>query len=108
MKTLVCCLLLAAPLAPHRDFLTPDEVDQIKEAQEPNERIVLYARFARQRIEMVKSLLSKEKAGRSLLIHDALDDYAKIIDAIDDVTDSALSHKADMQAGLKMVAGVER
>jgi hypothetical protein len=108
MKTLVCCLLLAAPLAAQRDFLTADEVDQIKEAQEPNERIALYAKFAKQRVEMVKSLLAKEKAGRSLLIHDALDDYAKIIDAIDDVTDSALSHKADMQAGLKLVANVER
>ncbi|HLK63545.1 MAG TPA: hypothetical protein VKU19_08905 [Bryobacteraceae bacterium] len=109
MKTLICCILLAAPLAAQqRDFLTADEIDQIKEAQEPNARIALYAKFAKQRIEMVKSLLAKEKAGRSLLIHDALDDYTKIIDAIDDVTDSALSHKADMQPGLKLVANVEK
>lgn len=109
MKTLLCCLLLAAPLAAQqRDFLTADEVDQIKEAQEPNARVALYAKFAKQRIDMVKSLLSKEKAGRSLLIHDALDDYAKIIDAIDDVTDASLAHKVDMQAGLKLVASTER
>lgn len=109
MKTLSCVLLLATAMAAQqRDFLTADEVDQIKEAQEPNARVALYAKFARQRMDMIKSLLSKEKAGRSILIHDALDDYAKIIDALDDVTDGALAHKVDMQASLKLVASMEQ
>jgi hypothetical protein len=109
MKLLFGCLALAAVLAgQQRDFLTADEIDQIKEAQEPNDRVTLYAKFAKQRIEMVRSLLSKDKAGRSLLIHDALDDYARMIDAIDDVTDGALAHKVDMAVGLKAVAAVEQ
>jgi len=110
MKLLLCGLLLgtAAWSQVTKDFLTSDEVDQIREAQEPNQRIALYVKFARERVEMVKSLIAKDKAGRSILIHDALDDYAKILDAIDDVTDEALGKKGNMALGLKAVASMEK
>jgi len=108
MKTWLCLLLLAAPLVAQHDFLSADEIDQVREAQEPNQRLKLYAGFARERIDLVKNLLGKEKPGRSILVHDALEEYGKILDAIDTVADAAAARHADITVGLAAVAVAER
>jgi hypothetical protein len=108
MRTLICCLLLAAPLAAQRDFLTEAEIERVRDAQEPNARLALYASFARERVDLVKNLLSKDKAGRSVMIHDALDDYAKILDAIDDTADDALAKKRDIKVGMNAVSNADQ
>jgi hypothetical protein len=109
MKTLLLCAIMALPLAAQRDFLTADEADQIREtSQDPNARLKLYVHFARQRMDLVKSIMAKEKAGRSALVHDALDDYSHIIDAMDDVVDDALKHGSDIKAGLAAVQSTEK
>jgi hypothetical protein len=113
MWLLTAGLALAAWLAPaavaqDRDFLTGDEAAQIKDAQDPNLRIQLYAKFARRRIDLIKSLLSRDKQGRSIVIHDALDDYAQIIDAIDAVIDDALVRKVDVKPSMMALSNYER
>jgi hypothetical protein len=108
MRTLLCCALLAAPLAAQSDFLTAGEIEQVREAQEPNARLTLYADFAKARLDLIKSLVAKPKAGRSILIHDALDAYARILDALDEVADQATARSADVKKGLAAVASAER
>jgi hypothetical protein len=107
MRFCIALLLAAGAFAQDRDFLTSDEADQVREIQEPNERLKLYVHFARQRMSMIEQFVSKEKPGRSALIHDALEDYAHIIEAIDTVADDALKHKVAIDVGMKLVAGAE-
>lgn len=99
-------ILLGGPVAAQapRDFLTDHEADQIREAQEPNERLKRYLDFARLRLELVKQTLAVEKPGRSKLIHSNLEDYARIIEAIDTVIDDALARKLDLEKGVGLVA----
>lgn len=107
MKTLLCFLALAAPLAAQGDFLTNAEVEKIRDAQEPNLRMETYASFGKERIDLIKSLMAKDKPGRSLTIHDALDDFAKIVDAMDDVTDDALERKIEVKKGVEALERME-
>ena len=108
MRALLVCLLIAAPLAAQHEFLTADEVEKVRDAQEPNLRLKLYSQFAQERIDLIKHLLDKDKAGRSALIHDTLDEYCKILDAIDTVADDALTRKVDVKAGLDLIASQEK
>ncbi len=108
MRTLALLLFCAGlGFAQEHDFLTADEIDQVRDAQDPNLRLKLYLVFARQRLALLEQYLAKEKPGRSALIHDALEDYTHIIEAIDTVSDDALVRKVPIDLGMKEVAITE-
>ena len=112
MKAGLAALLMFVAVVPlcraqDRDFLTPNEVDQIREVSDPNDRLTLYVKFARQRMDLVQQSLAKDKPGRSVFIHNYLEDYTKIIEAIDSVSDDALRHHRDIDKGSIEVLNAE-
>jgi predicted transcriptional regulator len=107
---LVCVSMLAAalPALAQREFLTNDEIEKIREAQDPNMRLKMYILFARQRLDQLQQQVAKDKKGRSLLVRQLLEDYTQIIDAIDTVSDDALKRKVDISLGIASVAAAEK
>lgn len=103
-------ILLVAPsrTQAHRDFLTTDEADQVRQVQEPNDRLLLYLKFAGQRLGQVDQLITRDKAGRSAFIHDLLEDYTHIIQAIDTVADDALRRQAVIDKGIAATVKAEQ
>jgi hypothetical protein len=92
-----------------RDFLTVDEVDQIRlTALDPVLRLKTYAGFARLRVDMIVSLAKSDKPGQSGIIHQTLEDYTKIIEAIDVVADDALKRGVDIGEGMQTVVEAEK
>jgi len=95
-------------VAETRDFLNSAEIAQIRDAQDPNDRLTLYAKFAKMRVDILMQALQKQKPGRSLMIHDTLEDYSHIIEAIDSVADDALRRKLPIDKGMLAVIAAEK
>lgn len=107
MRFLLALLLLAAPAAAQTDFLTNDEADQLRLVQEPDARLQLYLRFARQRVDLIEQLFAKPKTGRSGMIHDTLEQFTQIIEAIDNNIEDSIRRQKPI-ATLPAVAKAER
>jgi hypothetical protein len=110
MRYAIFLAILSIPLAAQtqRDFLTPDEADQLREVQEPNARLKLYAKWARLRVDEIEQIVAGGKPGRAVFVHDLLEDYSHIIEATDTVADDALRRKLPIDLGMAAVSAAEK
>jgi len=101
-----CVAPIACAQTNKRDPMTDAEVDQMREAaDEPNKRLELMVRFAKERIAMIELLQpdSESATTRPKQIHDYLQDFISLLDEIDDNIEMYQSHQTDMRKGLKLV-----
>jgi hypothetical protein len=105
---MMTALLMLPAAAQQRDFLTPAEADQLREVQEPNERLKLYSKWALLRLDQVESMITSNKPGRATFIHDLLEDYGRIVEAMDAVADDALRRKLTLDTGIAALTESEK
>jgi len=90
---------------PRRDPLTPPEVDQLRDtAQEPEQRLKLYVKFTRARLETLdKARNDPQVTDRGQAIHDRLQDFLDLFDELNDNVDTFADRRADLRKALKTV-----
>jgi hypothetical protein len=93
---LLLSLAFVFPAPAQSDFLTADEADRIREAQEPDLRIGLYVGFAKQRMDLLDQLFAQNKVGRSSTIHAFLEQLTSIMETLDVVIDDALRRQKEI------------
>lgn len=94
VATALAALLAGAPLAAqHSDYLTPEEVELAREAQEPNKRVVLFIGFAADRLQKFEAAL-KPAAGQAPArppeLKELLNDFTRAVDDTADKLEEAL------------------
>src|SRR5574337_493366 len=107
----ICCgvaalaMLVAAQAQRRHDPLLPSEVDLIRDsAQEPEERIKLYVKFTRARLDAVDQALSDPKViDKGGEIHDRLQDFSDLYDELDDNVGTYSDRRDDIRKALKLV-----
>ena len=89
----------------HRDPLTQAEIDQIRDASwEPQQRLALYVKFARERLVKLEQMRSDPKTkDRPQQTHDMLDDFLLLYDELNDNVDTYIDRKDDIRKPLKTV-----
>lgn len=103
-------ILMNAPLARDKEFLTPQEIEKIRDAQEIDQRVKIYLEAAALRLKTVVDRLSGRESvpGDPLeffSVEDMLDGYYRILHSVmmnlDDASQKPATDPKKLQAALK-------
>jgi hypothetical protein len=101
----VVALLGSARAQRHRDPLNQLEIDQLRDmAWDPDQRLKLYVKFARARLEALEQARTDPKVtDRSQEVHNRLQDFLDVYDELNENIDTYVDRKSDLRKALKPV-----
>jgi hypothetical protein len=101
---------LAAPamtaLAQKPDYVSDEEEDKIRDAQEPSERIEVYLTLAQSRLDRIEGFRSKPmdpQYDNGAYIDHLLDEYISLTDDLKNWIQDQYDRRGDMRKGLRKV-----
>jgi septal ring factor EnvC (AmiA/AmiB activator) len=103
---LLTVMLGVAAAAEQDDYLSDDEVDELREAQGPSERIEKYLAFAQVRLTRFDDYRSRRPDPEydiPAYLDTQLDQFIHITDAMKDWIEDHFDRRDDMRAGLKKI-----
>lgn len=85
LVAVVCgTLLVPARLsAQDREFLTPEEIDAVRDAQEAEKRIPLYLEIAEIRLGAIRAAIASVKSGAGRTAQRKLEEYTQVMEALE-------------------------
>jgi hypothetical protein len=95
-----------AALAQKPDYISDEEEDKIREAQEPSERIELYLTLAQSRLDRIEGFRSKPmdpQYDNGAYIDRLLDEYISLTDEMKNWIQDQYDRRGDMRKGLRKV-----
>jgi len=107
----VCLFLVAVlcgtgaflPAHAQDDYLTPGEVSAVRDAQEPDKRMILWMDLAQLRIDAVKKAVDTFKAESGRAIQTSLEEYIHLMESLDSTIQDARERRVPLDKGLKDV-----
>ena len=106
IAAIVTVVIVSMPaFAQHHASLTSAEVDQLRDAaMEPNDRLKLYVKFLRDRLDTLEKIRTDPKVtDKPAQIHDHLQDFLDLYDELNDNIDTYVDRKDDIRKPLKAV-----
>jgi hypothetical protein len=99
----LCSLFAGGVASAQEDFLTEGEVSAIRDAQEPDKRIVAYLDFAQRRLDAVRTNLASAMPNLGRAVQKSLAEYVHILEALDGTIADARERRVPVSKGLQQV-----